>query len=170
MSCTDLLVGQENPISSSSRKSTNITEKEKQTNWQALYLLTEYSVGILAAYFIMPLTNTLNTVILARQEDEIALESFGLALSIVTLAIESTTGSFASVLVTLVSQAFGAKDHELCGIYLNRQYFLNSVLYLLLCMPVLRVEGFLVSTIGQSPQVAASAKDACRILMIGAYF
>ena len=118
----------------------------------------------------MPMTHTLNTVILARHEDKNALVSFGLALPIVIILFEATTISLSTVLETLVSQANGAGDHELCGIYLNRQYLINTVFFILLCVPMLWCEDFLVNTLDQSPQVAATAKDACRILIIGSYF
>ena len=41
-----------------------------------------------------------------------------------------------SALSTLVSQAFGSKQYELCGVYLNRCRFILTIIFMILILPL----------------------------------
>jgi len=84
------------------------------------------------------------------------LAGFGLGsltLGILTISIVST---YSGGIGTLASQAAGAKNEKLCRVYLYRQYFLNTILYLLLCIPMIFLKQ-IYSLIGQDPEIAALA-------------
>jgi len=78
-------------------------------------------------------------IINARTFDRLGpdyLAGFGLAsLTLGALAI-SVGVCFSMTVGTLVSQAYGAKDLRLCRVYLNRQYYLNFICFLILCIPI----------------------------------
>jgi Na+-driven multidrug efflux pump len=57
-----------------------------------------------------------------------------LTLGIMVISIQS---SFTGASMTLISQAFGAKDLKLCRLYLNRQIFLSTCVYVILAIPQL---------------------------------
>ncbi len=57
---------------------------------------------------------------------------------------------------TLVAQASGANNSKLCRVYLNRQFFLNTALFPLLCIPLLFIKQIYIK-IGQDPEIAALA-------------
>lgn len=76
----------------------------------------------------------------------------GFTLSIFLL---STGLTFAGALDTLIPQAFGQKDPRLCRLYLNRQLYLTTVVFLILATPLLFVDRMLQSI--YEPAIAIEA-------------
>lgn len=65
------------------------------------------------------------------------LAGFGLgSLTLGIMAISIGAG-YSNGLATLVSQAFGAKKLDLCRTYLYRQYFLNTIVFFILTIPII---------------------------------
>ena len=59
----------------------------------------------------------------------------------------------------------------MCKVYLNRQYLLNTVMYVLLFIPgYFGIESFLSKVLGQRDQISSLAKHAFGILGFGNYF
>jgi Na+-driven multidrug efflux pump len=59
-------------------------------------------------------------MLLGHLENSIDLQALGLATLTVGILHLSITVNFNGALDTLISQAYGAKDFKMCGIYLNR--------------------------------------------------
>ena len=74
--------------------------------------------------------------------------------------------SFNSSLSTLVSQAYGQKDQHLCGVYLNRQLFLNIFLLIPLSILIIYIEPVLIS-LGQKPDLVPDVSRMCIITLAG---
>jgi hypothetical protein len=54
-------------------------------------------------------------------------------------------------------------------VYLNRQYFLNTVLFAVLCIPFLFIKQIYIK-IGQDPEISALAAQYAKTVLPGAYF
>jgi len=70
---------------------------------------------------------------------------------------------------TLISQAFGAKDLKMCYVYRNRQMFLSTCIYLLLCIPMLFIRS-IYSLMGQHPEISDYAAKYVWIVLPSLYF
>jgi Na+-driven multidrug efflux pump len=97
------------------------------------------------------------------------LAGFGLgSLTLGILAISVGT-SFTLTLSTFVGPAFGAKDFRMCRVYLNRQYYLNTIVFICICIPLLFVKQ-IYAAIGQNPEIADFASQYVWIVLPGLYF
>lgn len=65
------------------------------------------------------------------------LAGFGLGSLTLGIMLISIGVCFSMAVSTLVAQANGAKDRRMCRVYLNRQLYLNTLLYFLACLPLL---------------------------------
>ena len=68
------------------------------------------------------------------------LAGFGLGsltLGIVAIAVSN---SFCLTLATPVSQSSGAGDKRMCRVYLNRQYYLNTLIFPFICLPLIFIK------------------------------
>ena len=65
------------------------------------------------------------------------LAGFGLgSLTLGIMAISIGT-CFSLTVGSLVAPAFGAKDYKLCRLYLHRQYYLNTWIFLIISIPLI---------------------------------
>ena len=97
------------------------------------------------------------------------LAAFGLgSLTLGIMAISLGTG-FAMTVATKVGQAFGAKDARLCRVYLNRQFYLNTLLYPFIVLPLIFIRQ-IYDLIGQDKKVADLAAQYVWIVLPGIYF
>lgn len=85
---------------------------------------------------LTPVSTLINLAILGKWDDTDYLEAIGLVSMFVGLSLEAIGLSLTSCLETLVSQAYGASDFELCRVYLNRQFLINTVVFIILAMPL----------------------------------
>ncbi|TNV79517.1 hypothetical protein FGO68_gene531 [Halteria grandinella] len=97
------------------------------------------------------------------KDEQSALAIGGIVLSISLLSLGVT---FNGALDTLIPQAFGQGDPRLCRVYLNRQLYLTTFVYMVLAIPLFMVEHFLES-MGQSPQVAQMAGTYVKVCIPG---
>ena len=72
-------------------------------------------------------------------------------------------------LETLVSQAYGANDKHLCGIYLQRGRFINTIMFLFVMIPLV-FSGKILAGFGQDQQVAEQAGKYVLAYTPGIYF
>ena len=73
----------------------------------------------------------INVVFGGKLNNQSALAGIGLATALIYCLPVSLTFGMASVLETMVSQAYGSKQYNICGQYLNKQILLLFTLYLL---------------------------------------
>jgi len=69
----------------------------------------------------------------------------------------SIMNGLCGALDTLVSQAYGAKNYHLCGIYLNKARFVTTVAFIPLAFSSFFIRRILVS-LNQDPEVAYYAQ------------
>ena len=110
----------------------------------------------MSGFCFYPAYILIDTALLGRHfEDESQLVSFGLAMSAMGILIESVGIGLTSCVETLVSQAFGANDFYMCKVYLNRQYFINTIGFAVLFLPsYFACEAFFSGVLGQRDQIS----------------
>jgi len=72
----------------------------------------------------------INIIYVGKLGDELKLGGIGLANSLFCSIPLAVTYGISGVLETLVSQAYGNKQYYLCGIYLNKQIFIVTILFI----------------------------------------
>jgi Na+-driven multidrug efflux pump len=81
------------------------------------------------------------------------LAGFGLGSLTLGIMLISIGVCFSMAVATLVAQANGAKDKRMCRVYLNRQFYLNTLLFIAACLPLLFIRQ-IYSLIGQRDDIA----------------
>ena len=64
--------------------------------------------------------------------------------------------SFVSTVSTPIAQAYGAKEYRMCRVYLHRQYYLNTLVFIATCVPLIFIR-LIYDLIGQKQKVAELA-------------
>lgn len=111
--------------------------------WEITRIVGPSTIGLV----FCQLTHTINAVYAAKLEEPSMLAGFGLGYSLVSCMTLAIIVGMNGALETLVAQAFGAGQLELCGVYLNRGRLINTVIFIplsvLLCFagPVLKATG-----------------------------
>jgi Na+-driven multidrug efflux pump len=65
------------------------------------------------------------------------LAAFGLGSLTLGIMIISIGTCFSMTVSTLIAISSGAKDKRMCRIYLNRQYYLNTIIYFVCVIPLI---------------------------------
>lgn len=68
------------------------------------------------------------------------LAALGLGSLTLGIMLESIGTCFSSTVGTPVAIASGAKDYRMCRVYMYRQFYLNSLVYPVLCVPLLFIQ------------------------------
>ena len=80
------------------------------------------------------LSNAVIIIYASRTDDSMNVAVMGLAATCCGLLVSSLVVGLNSAQETLTSQAFGANNLRLCGIYLNRGTFLLTAFFILLAL------------------------------------
>ena len=106
------------------------------------------TVGVLfhPAYLII------NAAVCGRLGDK-QLAGFGLGSLTIGIVGISIGTSFAYSVGTLIAQAAGAGDLRMCRVYLYRQYYLNSLIFPVQCLPLLFIRR-IFDAMGQDADVS----------------
>ena len=73
-------------------------------------------------------------------------------------------------LETLVSQAYGANNFKMCGIYKNRAIFLSFIYFAVLSIPQFFAKSIFNDIMGRDEDVSEQAADVYRVLSVGNFF
>ena len=136
-----------------------MTIQKRMTACEIVKQLILFSLPIMSGFCFYPAYVFIDTVLLGRYfEDHTYLVSFGLAMSAIGIIIESCGIGLTSCVETLVSQAFGANDHYMCKVYLNRQFFINTLGFTVLFVPsYFACPSFFTTVLEQRDQVSQLA-------------
>ena len=66
-----------------------------------------------------------------------ALAGFGLGSLTLGILLISIGTCFSMTVSTLIAISSGAKDKRMCRVYLNRQYYLNTIIYFICVLPLI---------------------------------
>ena len=78
----------------------------------------------------MGLAHVVNTLFCGSLNDEVKLAGAGIAMLTHTAFLYTLSMAVARPLDMYTTQAFGAGDLRLCGIYLNRSYAILTVIFI----------------------------------------
>jgi len=120
------------------------------------------------AFMCHPIYSLVNAAVLGRDSSE-QLGGFGLGSLTLGICVISISYSFTCGSSTLISQAYGQKDYELCAVYRNRQILLSAIQYCIVAIPMLFVEKIYIA-IGQDPAIAAYATQYVHITLPALFF
>ena len=93
----------------------------------------------------------------------------GLANTLINCTTISITYGLSGVLETFVSQSFGSKQYQLCGVHLNRQIFLITCLFVPLGFILFFSEYIMSNFLGQSIGPSHHCQVYMRVGIIGLY-
>ena len=85
-----------------------------------MYGLLKVSVPTFFCLALSELNYQVNVLYVAQKGNHAQIAGMGLAISLNAMTSVSISIGFGGVLETMVSQAFGAKQYQLCGEYLNK--------------------------------------------------
>jgi multidrug resistance protein, MATE family len=111
-----------------------------------------------------------NTIFAGTLEDPINLAVVGLTGTCIVLMFQSFMIGLNSAQETLTSQAFGAGNLRLCGVYLNRGHFILLTAFVpLAIMPWFFAERIFLA-LGQDADVARMTKDQVLYMLPSSFF
>ena len=87
-----------------------------------------------------PMYQLVNVAFIGRMNDATMLAGLGLGSLTTGILLLATGICFSFVTGVLVAQAHGAGDIKYIRILLNRQYFLNTLVYLVIIIPVIFID------------------------------
>ena len=126
------------------------------------------AVPVIGALF-HPTYQLVNVAFVGRMGDKKMLAGLGLGSLTSGIMLLSIGTCFAFVVGVLIAQAHGAGDIRLVRILLNRQYFLNCIVYAVAVIPVFFIRE-IYEAIGQDPEVAAYAAKYIWFTTPGVFF
>jgi Na+-driven multidrug efflux pump len=91
------------------------------------------------------MTEIINLIFVGYMNDPAMTAGVGMGNMTQNLCALSWLLGFNSALDTLISQAAGAGNHELCGVYLNRGRFLMTMLFIPIIWVLSNAENILVT-------------------------
>lgn len=132
-------------------------------------ILLKLSIMPIIGFLFHPVYTITTAIFLGHMEDAKYLAGFGLGSLTLGICAISLGTMFAVGMGTKVAQAFGAGDYNTCRSYLYRQYFLSTIIFVVLCLPLGFVER-IYTAIGQDPEISTLAAQYVHIVMPGVYF
>jgi len=112
------------------------------------------------------LQEVMNLIFIGHLDDSALLAGVGMGNTILSVFGISLFLGLNGALETLVAQAYGSNNLQLCGIYLNRGRFVLLMLNIPVICILLQAETMLVF-IGQNPLVAANAQKYIKAYIPG---
>ena len=84
------------------------------------------------------LTSVINTVYAGKLNNAAKLAGVGLGTTLINVICVVPLLGMNGAVETLVSQAYGAREYKLCGIYLNRGRIINTIIFIPLAILMLQ--------------------------------
>ena len=110
-----------------------------------------------------------NMIFAGMLNDSILLAGVGLATTAINIFLFVPIWGMNGTVETLVSQAFGANNIHLCGVYVNRGRLINLVMFVPLAILLCFSESILVQ-FGQDAQVSVYASKYIMLCLPGTFF
>lgn len=135
-----------------------IISHPSETFLQRIKLILKLAIPSSLSMLGVSLIEMINLSFIGHLNDELLIGGVGIGNMVQNIFAISIIYGFNSVLDTLISQAAGAGNTEMCGVYLHRGRFIITCLYLPMCLILMNCEPALV-WLGQDPQVSAYAQQ-----------
>ena len=128
--------------------------EQELSRWEMRGLVFEIAGPAIVSQLIMYLQEVMNTIFGGHLNDPDVLAAIGLANITQNMLLVDVIQPLNIAIVTLASQAVGANNMELCGIYLNRQRVVSLIATVPKVLCLLHVHKVLLMA-GQCPKVVA---------------
>ena len=128
------------------------------THRQRSYLMMKLAIPSMLSSVLSMLIEIINLIFVGHLNDPAMLAGVGMGNMTCNLCALSIVFGFNSSLDTLVSQAAGRGDAELCGVFVNRGRFVMLLLFIPITTLLLNTKSILVA-IGQDEIRAGYAED-----------
>lgn len=110
----------------------------------------------------------MNIYFVSHLDNKSYVSAVGLGNLIMNSLIISVLFSFNSVVETVVSQAAGTGNYDICGIYLNRAIFVNTIAFFFLMGLIMNAEQILIY-LGQRRQISSLTQEYLMYYIPGIY-
>ena len=139
---------------------------DDMTILQCFWNITKISVPIILGLAVQTGITVINTFFMGNLNDATLLAGVGMGNMLINVGCFAIVFGLHGALETLVSQSFGAKKYEECGVFLNRGKLVST----LILIPIFVIFGAserLLAIAGQDPTIAEIARRYSCILIPG---
>jgi MATE family multidrug resistance protein len=138
--------------------------------WRAAYSIVGDAVPATFGLLFIFICETINIIFIGRYDDPDMIAGIGIG----TLYINATGYILGAGLIggldTLCSQAYGAKEYRLLGIFANIGRFIIFLFFILISIPFIIYSSNLLSLIGQYAEVCDIASRFCHFMIPSLFF
>jgi len=109
---------------------------EVQPRWQSIKEIYKISIPQIVTLITIMLTNMYNISVVGNLGSASDVAGAGMANMLMNIIANSNLQGMAAALSTLVSQAYGKKEYQMCGVYLNRGRVICFALFIVTWIPM----------------------------------
>lgn len=120
-------------------------DEEKLSLSQLILTIIKISTPLTFAQVIYFLVNFASFYFIGNLDDSVLLTGIGTATMLINILAFSTFFGLNGALETLVSQSYGAKSYEMCGVYLIKGRLIDTVLMLPISLILINSKNLLVA-------------------------
>lgn len=118
---------------------------ENMTTLQCFWLVTKIATPPILGMLVYILVQLVNTYFIGNKNDPVLLGGVGMGNMLINVLCFAVTQGLNGALETLVSSAFGQKQYQSCGVFLNRGKVVNTILMVPLTILFLFSEKILIA-------------------------
>mmetsp|Transcript_12782 Transcript_12782/g.21610 ORF Transcript_12782/g.21610 Transcript_12782/m.21610 type:complete len:275 (+) Transcript_12782:30-854(+) len=145
-----------------------ITQKIASSEWNRAQFILKIALPAIFSSLVYKIRDTFNIIALGHLDEKELMAGVGMGNACIHLMGLSIILGLNSALDTLVSNAAGAGDLELCGVYLNRARVILTVCFLPIILIQRQLEGILLAA-GQDAKVSAYTAEFIFYSLPGLY-
>ncbi len=140
--------------------------EEKIPLSELICTITKISTPPIIASLVYFIVQFISIYYIGNLDDSILLAGVGMGIMLINILAFAILYGLNCALDTLVSQSFGAKSYEMCGVYLNRGRLINTVLMLPITVILMNTESLLIA-MKQDPAISVIASKFCIMMIPG---
>ena len=133
---------------------------------QCFWMVTKMAIPLVVGMLLYLLVQLANTYFVGNLNEPALLAGVGMGNMLINVLCFAVIQGLNGALETLVSQSYGAREYEACGIFLNR----GKVVATIIMIPIIIIYIFsdkILIALEQDAQIAVIAKRYCCILIPG---
>ena len=134
--------------------------------FQCFWMVTKMTVPLVIGMLLYLLVQLTNTYFVGNLNDSTLLAGVGMGNMLINVLVFAVTQGLNGALETLVSQSFGAKKFEACGIFLNRGKLVCTLIFIPVIIIFVYADTILIA-LHQDAGISRVARMYCCILIPG---
>ena len=136
------------------------------TMLQCFWVVTKMSIPLVVGMLLYLMVMLTNTYFVGNLNEPRLLAGVGMGNMLINVLCFAVTQGLNGALETLVSQSYGARKFEACGIYLNRGKVVSTMIMIPIVIIYLLSDKILIA-LDQDPAISIIARRYCCILIPG---